>query len=56
MVLKIIDDDPELFFEYFRMSRESFEEILSNVRSLLGHPDNHEVPISPEERLSATLR
>ena len=48
--------DHELFFRYFRMFPVKFEELLSLVGpSLLKNCRNRE-PISPEERLSVTLR
>ena len=48
--------DHELFFRYFRMLPDKFEELLSIVGpSLLKNCRNRE-PISPEERLSVTLR
>ena len=48
--------DPETHFEYFRMYKEDFDEILAMVKPLISHPPNHRVPIRATERLALTLR
>ena len=56
LVLDLKLFDHELFFRYFRMLPDKFEELLSIVGpSLLKNCRNRE-PVSPEERLSVTLR
>lgn len=48
---------PQKFFDYYRMSISSFEELLEKVRSNLTKECTHlRNPISPEERLTVTLR
>jgi len=48
---------PEKFFDYYRMSIQSFEELLEKVRLNLTKETTHlRNPISPEERLTVTLR
>ena len=48
---------PEKFFDYYRMSIFSFEELLEKVRPNLTKEITHlRNPISPEERLTVTLR
>ncbi len=47
--------DPEHYFRYFRMSRDSFEELLNLVGPKITHSNTHSLPIGPAERLSLTL-
>ncbi|CAI6362078.1 unnamed protein product [Macrosiphum euphorbiae] len=48
---------PEEFLKYFRMSIESFDELILLVRpSLSKQVTNMRIPISTEERLTITLR
>ena len=48
---------PEKFFDYYRMSIQSFEELLEKVRLNLTKETTHlRNPLSPEERLTVTLR
>jgi len=48
---------PEKFFEYFRMSITSFDELLGRIReSIAKKMTVLRMPISVEERLSITLR
>ncbi|XP_026821629.1 uncharacterized protein LOC113560047 [Rhopalosiphum maidis] len=48
---------PEKFFDYYRMSISSFEELLEKVRLHLTKEITHfRNPISPEKRLTVTLR
>ncbi len=48
--------DPELHFNYFRMTKEQFDEILSLVRTKIEYKPTNKLPISAEERLAITLR
>ncbi|KAL3248529.1 hypothetical protein MRX96_056437 [Rhipicephalus microplus] len=48
--------DPEYHFKYFRMTKASFDKLLSLVYHRLVHPPTHRRPISPAERLAVTLR
>ncbi|CAG7823896.1 unnamed protein product, partial [Allacma fusca] len=41
---------------YFRMNKETFEEILSMLGDRLEHGQNHLRPISALERLAITMR
>ncbi|KAL5233408.1 hypothetical protein ACI65C_000818 [Semiaphis heraclei] len=48
---------PEEFMKYYRMSITSFDELISLVRPKLSKQHTGlRVPISPEERLTVTLR
>lgn len=48
---------PEKFFNYYRMSVSSFEELLEKVRPNLTKETTHlRNPITPEEKLTVTLR
>ncbi|KAL5238629.1 hypothetical protein ACI65C_006039 [Semiaphis heraclei] len=48
---------PEKFFDYYRMSISLLEELLEKVRPNLKKETTHlRNPISPEERLTVTLR
>ena len=47
----------EKFFSFFRMSKTSFEELLSYIRrDLTGTTTNMRECITPEEKLSVTLK
>ncbi|KAF0745919.1 protein ALP1-like, partial [Aphis craccivora] len=47
---------PDKFFDYYRMSIQSFEELLEKVRQNLTKEITHlRNPINPEERLTVTL-
>ena len=56
IVSEMKTSDPEQFFSYFRMNRESFEKILELVSPFITHKPSHRNPIKPEERLAITLR
>ena len=56
VVEELRNSDPERHLEYFRMSREHFNEILLKIRAKISHRSTHRMPIGPEERLSITLR
>ncbi|KAF0772889.1 protein ANTAGONIST OF LIKE HETEROCHROMATIN PROTEIN 1-like [Aphis craccivora] len=48
---------PEEFFKYYRMSITSFDELISLIGPKLSKQQTGlRVPISPEERLTVTLR
>ena len=56
VVEELRNSDPERHVEYFRMSREHFDEILMKIRPKISHRSTHRVPIGPEDRLSITIR
>lgn len=48
---------PEKFFEYYRMSIKSFDELLAKLRShLTKEITNMRNPLNPEVRLTVTIR
>lgn len=50
-------EDDEKFFNYFRMRKETFDKLLSNLYNKLKHQDTKmRNCISPAERLAVTLR
>lgn len=52
-----IRQHPEKFFEYYRMSVKSFDELLAKLRQhLTKETTNMRNPISPEVRLTVTIR
>ena len=56
LVLEMKLCDTELFFKYFRMLPNRFEELLRIVSPLLVKNCRNREPVSPEQRLSVTLR
>ena len=49
--------DTEKFFNYFRMSQNTFDELLSVIKNYIQKEDTRmRDSISPEERLAITLR
>ncbi len=46
----------EIHHNYYRVSRERFDELLDMVRPQIEHKKTHKLPISANERLSITLR
>ena len=56
LVLEMKLCDHELFFRYFRMLPRKFEELLTLIGPYLLKNCRNREPISPEERLSITLR
>lgn len=56
LVQELRHSDPEYHFKYFRMTKASFDKLLSLVYHRLVHPPTHRRPISPAERLAVTLR
>lgn len=52
-----LQQDPEKFFNYFRMSEETFNYVLSHIRNRLQKKNTHaRMCISPKEMLVLTLR
>ena len=52
-----LKDDPARFYEYTKMTKETFEYILKKIKSRLSKNwCNLHDPIMPEERLVITLR
>lgn len=49
-------DDPRKFFNYFRMSITSFNELLARLENRIKHQDMFRAAIPPIERLALTLR
>lgn len=48
---------PQKFFEYYRMSIQSFDELLENIRPLITKKiTTFRHPVSAEERLTVTIR
>ncbi|XP_049514039.1 uncharacterized protein LOC125941816 [Dermacentor silvarum] len=56
LVQELRQSDPEYHLKYFRMTKASFEEILSLVYNRIVHPPTHRIPISPAERLAVALK
>ncbi|XP_040065685.2 putative nuclease HARBI1 [Ixodes scapularis] len=56
LVQELRESDPEYHFQYFRMTKASFDELLGLVHDRLVHSPTHRSPISPAERLAITLR
>lgn len=44
------------FFEYFRMSIKSFDELLAKLEDFLKHQNTFRIPVSPAGRLAVTMR
>jgi len=55
-VYPIILNDPTMFRNYCRMSKEQFEDLLILIAPIIIKQDAIRTPISPEERLLLTLR
>jgi hypothetical protein len=49
-------DDVEKHFEYFRMDRARFDDLLARVTPFITHRPTHDIPVGPFERLCVTLR
>lgn len=49
-------EDESKFFNYFRISRKTFDELFGKVEGHFKITRNHSMPISPMERLCVTLR
>lgn len=47
--------DPAEHFKYFRMSANRFDDLLQRISPRIQHRNTHKQPISPAERLAATL-
>ncbi|KAJ8871809.1 hypothetical protein PR048_028149 [Dryococelus australis] len=49
--------DEQRFYVYFRMTKNSFDEILGMIETYISKEHtNYRGPIAPEERLAVTLR
>lgn len=48
--------DTEVHHMYFRMDSAAFDKLLEKVTPLISHKSTHRDPVSPRERLCATLR
>jgi len=44
------------FFDYFKMSIQSFDELLAKLEDSLKRQNTFRIPVSPSERLAVTLR
>jgi hypothetical protein len=55
-LVKDMENDQKYFYDYFRMSKESFQKVLTNIWPRIDHKKTHRVPISPAQRLAVTLR
>jgi hypothetical protein len=49
-------EQPQKFFQYFRMGPDTFWYIVHNIRPYIEKQSNFRKCISPEERLAVTLR
>lgn len=54
-IRQMLEDDPEVFFEYFRMTPEVFNELLARVAPLIQKRPQY-MYIPPGERLALTLQ
>ena len=48
--------DESMFFNYFRMSKQRFNDLLRRVGPAIQRKSTHRLPICAEERLSLTVR
>jgi len=55
-VYPIILNDPTMFRNYCRMTKEKFEDLLILIAPIINKEDAIRTPISPKERLLLTLR
>lgn len=52
-----LTDDPDMFFNYFRMSKDTFDYLLMNlIENIRKQDTNFRMAIPPEEMLAVTLR
>ena len=56
LLQELRDIDSERHHQYFRMSKEQFDELLLRIEDQLIHHGKHRCPILPRERLAVTLR
>lgn len=55
-IYSLLREDEEKFFNYFRMSIKSFDELSAKLQDYLKHVNLFRAPVSPVERLAVTLR
>lgn len=55
-IYSLLREDEEKFFNYFRMSIKSFDELSAKLQDNLKHQNLFRAPVSPVERLAVTLR
>lgn len=51
-----LEAEPRKYFDYYRMTQETFTYILRSIESNIAKDSNFRNTISPGERLSVTLR
>lgn len=51
-----LQEDEEKFFDYFKMSIKSFDELQARLHDTLKHSNMFRASIQPIERLAVTLR
>ncbi|XP_022818170.1 protein ALP1-like [Spodoptera litura] len=51
-----LQEDEEKFFDYFKMSIRSFDELQARLHDILKHSNMFRAPVQPIERLAVTLR
>lgn len=56
MLFRDLCDQPERFFEYFRMTQATFEYILHGIEERITKFSNFRKCISAQQRLAVTLR
>ncbi|GAV07002.1 hypothetical protein RvY_16902 [Ramazzottius varieornatus] len=56
LIQEIRSEDPEQHHTYFRMNKETFDELLEIVEPHIQQKTTHRLPIYAEERLAVTLR
>ncbi|CAL8114398.1 unnamed protein product [Orchesella dallaii] len=56
ILVRELREDPHYHHRYFRMRRETFDELLNKVQATLVKRRTHSRPISPMEKLAITLR
>lgn len=48
--------DSDLFFNYFRMTKSRFQDLIKHICPLIEHKNTHKLPIDSVQRLCLTLR